>query len=98
MAVNAESSQLALSMLNKASVKIGGTWHVYIWQPFEDKYEYNWKGKTRQGTNFLCTLVDANDQRQYCQAQYKKTFQNGTKYEQALNKFKAWHTLHHVEG
>ena len=32
---------------NKASVKIGGTWHVYIWQPFEDKYEYNWKGKTR---------------------------------------------------
>ncbi len=88
MAASAESSQLALSMLNRASVKIGGKWDVYIFRSFEDKYEYNWKGKTRQGVNFVCTLVAADDPRQYCQAQYKKTSQNGTKYEQALNKFK----------
>jgi len=88
MPVNDESSTLALSMLTRASVKIGGKWDVYIWQPIEDKYEYTWKGKTRQGTNFLCTVVSSYDARQYCQAQYKKTCQNGTKYEQALSKFK----------
>ena len=88
MPVNAESSQLALSMLTKASVKIGGKWDVYMWKPFEDKYDYNWKGKTRSGTNLLCTLVSSHDPRQYCQAQYKKTSQNRTKYEQALTTFK----------
>ena len=88
MAASADSSQLALSVLNRASVKIGGKWDVYIWRSFEDKYEYNWKGKTRHGVNFVCTLVASDDPRQYCQAQYKKTSQNATKYEQALNKFK----------
>ena len=89
--VNAEQlgeNKLALALLNKASIKTGGTWDVYIWRPFEDKYEYTWQGKTRQGTNFLCTLVSADDPRQYCQAQFKKTSQNGAKYQQALNAYK----------
>ena len=74
-------------MLNKASVKTGGKWDVYIWRPFEDKYEYNWQGKPRQGSNFTCTLVSADDPRHYCQARLKKTSQNGAKYQQALNAY-----------
>jgi hypothetical protein len=79
---------LALSMLNKASVKTGGTWDVTVWRPFEDKYEYMWQGKPRQTTNFVCILVSRDDPRQYCLAQFKKTSQNGTKYQQALNAYK----------
>ena len=80
-------ANLPLSMLNKASVKTGGKWDVYIWRPFEDKYEYNWQGKPRQGSNFTCTLVSADDPRHYCQARLKKTSQNGAKYQQALNAY-----------
>ena len=65
------SAHLALPMLNKASAKTGGTWDVFVWHPIEDKYEYTWQGKLRQGTNFLCTLVSPDDPRWYLQAQFK---------------------------
>ena len=81
-------AKLALSLLNKASAKTGGAWDVRMWRPFEDKYEYNWKGDRRQGANLLCTLVSSDDPRQYCQAHLKKTSQNGAKYAQALNAYK----------
>ena len=92
-ALNASAEQpgqakLALSMLNKASAKTGGAWDVYMWRPFEDKYEYNWKGRPRQGSNLLVILVSSDDPRQYCQAQLKNTSQNGAKYEQALTAYK----------
>ena len=80
-------AHLSLSLLNKASVRTGGTWDVYISRPFEDKYDYTWQGKDRQGTNLVCTLVDAEDPSQYCQAQFKKTSQNGTAYQKAVNAF-----------
>ena len=81
-------SHLSLSVLNKASAKTGGTWDMYMCRPFEDKYEYTWQGKPRQGTNFLCTLVSAENPSLYCQAQFKKTSVNGTKYQQAVDAFK----------
>ena len=50
--------------MNKASVKTGAKWDVYVWNAFEDEYEYTWQGKLRKGTNFICVLVDANEPRQ----------------------------------
>ena len=82
------TAHLALQMLNPASVKTGGTWDVHVRRAFEDKYEYTWQGKARQGTNFVCTLVSQEDPRQYCQAQFKKTSQNGAKYQQAVKAYK----------
>ncbi len=81
-------AHLSLSMLNKASVKSGGTWGVCVWHAFEDTYQSTWQGKPREGTNFLCTLVSSGVSSQYCQAQFKKTLQNGAKYQQALNAYK----------
>ena len=81
-------AHLELARLNKASVKTGGTWEVYMWRVFEDKYDYTWQGKPRQGSNLLCTLVNPQDPRQYCQAQFKKTSKNTAKYEEALNSYK----------
>ena len=81
-------AHLELSLLNKASVKTGGTWEVYMWRAFEDKYDYTWQGRPRQGTNLLRTLVNPQDPRQYCQAQFKKTSKNTAKYEEALNSYK----------
>ena len=81
------SAHLAFRMLNKASVKTGGTWEVVVWNPIEDKYEYTWQGKLRQGTNFLCNLVSPDDPSCYLQAQFKKTSTNGTKYQQALQTY-----------
>ena len=66
------SAHLPLLMLNKASVKTGGTWDGVCWNSFEDKYEYAWQGKRRQGTNLLCNLVSSDDPRSYCLAQFKK--------------------------
>ena len=43
--------------------------------------------KNRQGTNFICCLVSPENQNWYCQAQFKKTAGNATKYEQALKMF-----------
>ena len=83
----AASAAIPLSMLNRSTVKIGATWEVVIWDPFEDKYEYDWKGRKRQGTNFICTLVYAADPRQYCQAQFKKNVQNEKKYDEALKAY-----------
>ena len=80
-------AHLALPMLNKASVKTGGTWEVLVWNPIEDKYDYMWQGKPRQGTNFLCDLVSPDDPRCYLQAQFKKTSSNVQKYEQALKTY-----------
>ena len=82
-----ESAHLALSMLTKASVKTGGTWEVLLWNPIEDKYEYTWQGKPRQGTNFFCDLVSPDDPRLYLQAQFKKTSSNETKYQHALKTY-----------
>ena len=48
-------AHLALQMLNPASVKTGGTWDVHVRRAYEDKYEYTWQGKARQGTSFVCT-------------------------------------------
>ena len=87
----APKTHLPLSMLNKASAKAGGTWNVYFCRPGEDKYEYMWQGKPRQGANFLATLVCAENPSLYCQAQFKKTSANGVKYQQALNAFKHGH-------
>ena len=83
------TAHLALSELNKASVKIGGTWVVDAYRPFEDKYEYTWQGKPRQGTNFVTTLVCADDPSKYCQAHCKKTSKNGAKYEQVMKTLKS---------
>ena len=83
-----DNSLLSLSMLNKASVKIGGKWSVSVWHPFEDKYEYKWQGKARQGANFMCTLVSTENPSLYCQAQWKKTSMNTAKYMQALDVYK----------
>lgn len=83
------TTHLALSELNKASVKIGGTWVVDAYRPFEDKYEYTWQGKPRQGTNFVTTLVCADDPSKYCQAHFKKTSKNGAKYEQVMKTLKS---------
>ena len=79
---------IALDLLNKASAKTGGTWDVYLSHVFEDKYEYKWQGKTRQGNNIVCTLVSAEDPQNYCQAQFKKTAQSGLRYEKALKAYK----------
>ena len=87
----AAAAEIPLTMLSKATVRIGGIWEVIVWQPFEDKYEYDWKGKKRQGTNFICTLVYAADPRQYCQAQFKKNVQNEKKYDEALKKIRLEH-------
>ena len=77
----ASGNFLPLAQLNKASVKIGGEWSVYAFRPVEDIYEYTWQSKPRQGTNFLVTLVSAQDPSQYCQAQFKKNTKNEAKYE-----------------
>ena len=73
---------LPLAQLNKASVKIGGEWCVIVFRPIEDNYEYTYQGKQRKGTNFLVTLVSAEDPSQYCQGQLKKNTKNTAKYEQ----------------
>ena len=52
-------THLALAHLSKASAKTGGTWDVYMWRVFEDTYDYQFQGKPRQGTNFICTLISA---------------------------------------
>ncbi len=77
-------SHLPLALLNKASARTGGTWDVYVDRPFEDKYEYKWQGKARQGTNLIFNLVSAADPSQYCQAHFKKTAQNATAYATAV--------------
>ena len=79
---------LSLDLLNKASVNTGATWEVFMIRVVEDKYEYTWQGKSRQGTNLLCILVCSTDPRQYCQAQFKKTTQNASKYQTVFNAFK----------
>jgi hypothetical protein len=45
-------------------------------------YEYTWQSKPRQGTNLVVTLVSTDDPSQYCQANFKKTYKNGAKYEE----------------
>ncbi len=37
-AAEAAKGHLALGLLNNASSKTGGTWEVYIYRAFEDKY------------------------------------------------------------
>ena len=78
----ASGNFLPLAQLNKASVKIGGEWSVIAFRPVEDMYEYTWQSKPRQGTNFLVTLVSAQDPSQYSQGQLKKNTKNTAKYEQ----------------
>ena len=78
----ASANHLPLSELNGASAKTGGEWAVYAFRPVEDNYEYTWQFKPRQGTNFIVTLVSADDSSQYCQAHCKKNARNGAKYEQ----------------
>ena len=85
-AASTASAEIRRSMLNRAS-STEPTWQVDICNPCENKYGYTWKGKTRQGTNFLCILICASDPRQYCYAQFKKTFQNKRKYEEALKAY-----------
>ena len=87
-AVQPGRKHLPLAELNPASVRIGGTWDIFVSRSFEDTYNYTWQGKPRQGSNFVCILVCAEDPRQYCQAQFKKTNQNVAKYAQAQKTFK----------
>ena len=77
-------AHLPLALLNKSSAKTGATWEVYICRPMEDKYEYQWSGSKRSGTNLIYTLVSATDPTQYCQAQFKKTSGNTTAYQKAV--------------
>ena len=84
----ATATHLPLSELNKASAKTDGTWVVDAFRPIEDKYEYTWQGKPRQGTNFIVTLVSSTDPSQYCQAHLKKTSSNGAKYTKVTNSIK----------
>ena len=84
----AAATHLPLSELNRASAKAGGSWLVTACRPFEDKYEYTWQSKPRQGTNLVVTLVSTDDRSQYCQAHFKKTSKNGVKYEQTKNAIK----------
>jgi hypothetical protein len=69
-------------LLSRASAKTGGSWVVDAFRPAEDNYEYTWQGKTRHGTNFVVTLVSAEDPSQYCQAHFKNNSKNGAQYEQ----------------
>ena len=70
-----------------ASAKIGGTWDVFVLQPYHHTYQYTWHGSPRQGTNFLCNLVSSADPLKYCQAQFRKTSHNGADYDAALKKY-----------
>jgi len=82
------TKHLPLSQLNAASGRSGGTWDVAVYCPFADKYEYKWQNKPRQGVNFVCTLVCADDPSQYCQAHFKKTTANASKHAQTMETFK----------
>ena len=82
------ATHLPLSELNKARARTGGSWVVDAFRPVEDKYEYTWQGKPRQGTNFIVTLVSPTDPSNYCQAHLKKTAKNGAKYTQVINQIK----------
>ena len=82
------ATHLPLSELNKASAKTGGTWVVDAFRPVEEKYEYTWQGRPRQGANFIVTLVSTADPSNYCQAHLKKTTKNAEKYTQVINKIK----------
>ena len=53
-----------------------------------DTYEYKWNEKPRTTTILLMTLVDAQDPRQYCQAQLKKNSKNEKMFEEAVRKYK----------
>ena len=77
-----KQTKLPLAEMNKTSAKTGSSWRVVAWKPKEDCYEYMWQGKQRRGTNFIVTLVSEENTSNYCQAQFKKTTKNGTKYEQ----------------
>ena len=79
---------LSLDLLNKASVNTGATWEVCVMRVIEDKYEYMWHGKSRQGSNLFCILVSPTDPRQYCTGQYKKTKQNESKYQTLFTQLK----------
>ena len=70
-----------------ASVKTGGTWDVYVHQPYEHKYQYTWHGSSRQGTNLLCILVSSADPLKYYKAQFRKTSHNSAEYDAALKKY-----------
>ena len=78
----AATEHLPLAMLNRASAKVGGSWEVAVYNPYEDHYEYNWKNSLRTGTTFVVTFVAANDPSQYCLAQFKKSTRNTNKYDQ----------------
>ena len=80
----AATEHLPLAQLNKASAKIGGSWEVGVFNPYEDHYEYLWKGSIRTGTNFVVTFVAVSDPSQYCLAQFKKNTRNTSKYETVL--------------
>ena len=54
-------THLPLSQLNDASNKSGNTWLVDCFCPFNDKYEYEWQKKMRNGENFVVTLICAQD-------------------------------------
>ena len=84
----ASANHLALSQLSKASVKAGGTWSVYAYQPHVDNYEYTYDGKAKKGSNFVVILVSVDDPRQYCQAQFRKNAKLAGKYDQVTKSIK----------
>ena len=43
-----------------------------VFHPWEDQYSYTWDGQERSGTIFRCLLVDTEDPKSYCHAEYKK--------------------------
>ena len=94
---SARSGHLALSMLNKASAKTGGTWEVVVWHPYEDNYEYKFQGKSRQGTNFFCDLVSPDDTRSYLRAQFKKKLYERNEVSASPPDIRTRRTLRDVE-
>ena len=94
----AEGSNFPLSKLSRASAKTGGSWVVNAFRPAEDNYEYTWQGKTRHGTNFVVTLVSAEDPSQHCQAHFKQKLEERSAVRASKEGNTTWHALHNVQG
>jgi len=61
---------------------------VEVFCPFNDKYEYPWKGQQRTGENFVITLICTQDPSKYCHAHLKKATANALKHGNASKVYK----------
>ena len=86
------SAAARLNELNQASGKTN-KFTVVAWNPFTEKYEYQWRGEPRVGENFMVTLVSPDAPDQYCLATIKKTAKDTTKFHQAQKTYTAGKTF-----